>query len=75
MYEGMLKLNINKMNVSSAYMINSLSLWHNRLGHVNSRRFDKMVNLELIPKYENDMYEKCKVCAQTKITRALFQEI
>ena len=45
MYEGMFKLNINNMNVSSAYMVDSLSLWHNRLGHVNIRRLHDMANL------------------------------
>ena len=75
MYEGMFKLNINNMNVSSAYMVDSLSLWHNRLGHVNIRRLHDMTNLDLIPKHENDMHEKCKVCAQTKITRSPFPKI
>ena len=63
MYEGMFKLNINNMNVSSTYMVDSLSLWHNHLGHANIRRLNNMANLELIPKHENDMHEKCKVCA------------
>ena len=62
MYEGMFKLNINNMNVSSAYMVDLLSLWHNRLGHVNIRRLRDMTDLELIPKHENDMHEKYKVC-------------
>ncbi|KAH9780112.1 CCHC-type domain-containing protein [Citrus sinensis] len=60
MYEGIFKLNINNMNVSFAYMVDSLSLWHNRLGHVNVRRLHDMANLELFPKHENDMHEKCK---------------
>jgi hypothetical protein len=35
--ECVFKLNlVNKLNVS-AYMIDSISLWHNRLGHVNTR--------------------------------------
>ena len=75
MYEGMFKLNINHMNVSSAYMVNSLSLCHDHLGHVNIRRLHDMANLELIPKDENDMHGKCKVCAQTKITRTLFPKL
>ena len=58
----MFKLNINNINVSSAYMVDSLSLWHNRLGHVNIRRLNYTANLELIPKHANDMYEKRKVC-------------
>ena len=74
LYEGMFKLNINKVNVS-AYMINSFSLWHFRLEHVNSRRMHDMVNLELIPKYENDMNDKCRICMHTKITRKLFSKV
>ena len=34
-----------------------------------------MTNLEIIPKHKNDMHEKCKVCAQTKITRTSFPKI
>ena len=34
-----------------------------------------MSNLELIPKYKHDIHEKCKVCAQTKITKAPFSKI
>ena len=60
MYEGMSEHNINKINVFSTYMIDSLSLWHNCLVHVNIRRLHNIANLELIPKYENDMHEKCK---------------
>ena len=75
MYEGMFKLNINNMNVSSTYMVDSLSLWHNCLGHVNIKRLHDMTNLELIPKHENDMHEICKVCAQIKITRSPFPKI
>ena len=63
MYKGIFKLNINNMNVSSTCMVDSLSLWHNRLGHVNIRRLNNMANLELILKHKNDMHEKCKVCA------------
>ena len=73
MYEEKFKL--NKMNVSSTYMIDSLFLWHNCLEHVNIRRLHDIPNLELIPKHENDMHKKCKVCAQTKITRTPFPTI
>ena len=42
---------------------------------MNIRRLDDMANLKLILKHENDMHEKCKVCAQTKITRSPFPKI
>ncbi len=74
LYEGMFKLNINEKD-SSAYIVDCLSLWHSRLGHVNTKKMHFMVNLNLIPKYENDMNEKCKICMQTKITRLPFPKI
>ena len=74
LYEGMFKLNINKMNVS-AYIVDSFSLWHFRLGHVNSRRMLDMVNLELLPKCANNMNEKCSICMHTKLTRTPFPKI
>ena len=70
----MFKLNINEKD-SSAYIVDCLSLWHSRLGHVNTKKMHFMVNLNLIPKYENDMNEKCKICMQTKITRLPFPKI
>ncbi|KAK0602226.1 hypothetical protein LWI29_031517 [Acer saccharum] len=63
LYEGMFKLNvINKISSSSAYVIDSctLSLWHNRLGHVNTKRLRDMSSLSLIPRFNNDMHERCK---------------
>ncbi|XP_077226408.1 uncharacterized protein LOC143859638 [Tasmannia lanceolata] len=41
MYERMFKMNINKVNVS-VYMIDTISLWHDRLGRVNFRKIQDM---------------------------------
>ena len=74
----MFKLNvINKISSSSAYMIDSctLSLWHNRLSHVNTNRLSDMSSLNLIRKFNNDMHDRCKVCAQTKIIKIPFPKI
>ena len=73
MYEGMFKMNINE--VVSAYMLDSLSLWHTRLGHISTRKMNCMVKTNLIPKYEIDMVDKYKICMQTKITRMPFPKI
>jgi hypothetical protein len=37
LYEGMFKLNLINMVAYSAYMLDSFSLWHIRLGHINTR--------------------------------------
>ena len=65
---GMFKLSINNINNVVAYLCDSFSLWHNRLGHVNFRRMNDMVKLDLIT-YVNKSDDKCKICMLTKITR------
>lgn len=75
LYQGMFKFNISNNKYASAYIVDSLSLWHACLGHVNTRKMNDMVNLDLIPKYDIDMIEKCKVCMQTKITRVSFPKV
>jgi hypothetical protein len=34
-----------------------------------------MIVLNLIPKFVNDMFDKCGICMQTKITRKSFPKI
>ena len=70
----MFKLNINKIN-NSIYMLDSFDLWHARLGHVNTRKMNDMVKLDLIPKYDNNKGDRCKICIQTKITRMTFPKV
>jgi hypothetical protein len=48
----MFKLNLSKRVVNSAYLVDSISLWHNRLGYINTRRLHDMTVLNLILKYE-----------------------
>ncbi|KAL3813142.1 hypothetical protein ACJIZ3_014410 [Penstemon smallii] len=72
LYEGMFKLNINKIMNDSIYIVDSFSLWHDRLGHVNSKRMNDMIKLNLIPKYVDDALDRCQICAHTKITKKPF---
>ena len=74
LYQGMFKLNINKTN-NSINMLDSFYLWHARLGHVNTRKMNDMVKLDLIPKYDNNIGDRCKICMQTKITRMTFPKV
>jgi hypothetical protein len=75
LFEGIFKLNlVNKVNVS-AYMIDSFSLWHNRLGHVNTRKLHDMSILNLIPHSVNNMVDKCRICLKTKIVKKYFPKI
>ncbi|XP_070010407.1 uncharacterized protein [Nicotiana sylvestris] len=54
--EGIFKLNViaidmNKISASS-YLLESNNLWHERLGHVNFKTLQKMINLEVFPKFQ-----------------------
>ncbi|XP_073062026.1 uncharacterized protein [Primulina eburnea] len=57
---GMFKLNVmpinkNKDMSSVVYFIESpFTLWHNRLGHVNYKRIDQMIKLDLLPWIKQD---------------------
>ena len=64
--DGMFKLNVenNKASTSSVYMLSSISFWHARLCHINSRYVGIMSSLGLIPRLSKD-FEKCETCSQS----------
>ena len=45
---GMFKLNLMNKNVS-AYIVDSFTLWHGRLGHVNYNVVNQMVKFGMLP--------------------------
>ena len=65
---GMFKLNIENENIS-AYLVESLDLWHERLGHVNFRSIQLMVNNGLIKDCGKNHTTKCLTCSKCKITK------
>ena len=65
----------NNKNTSSAYMLESSNIWHGRLGHVDFDTLSKLMNLELLPKFNIDANHKCETCVESKLTRASFQNI
>ena len=71
--DGLFKLNVmtinyNKNNDSSAYVLESDNLWHARLGHVNYKSLQKMINMEILPKFECNK-SKCQVCVESKFAK------
>ena len=66
-----IKSNINKA-ISSAYMLESSNLWHNRLGHVNYDTIRRLINLYHIPTFQIDSKYKCETCVEAKLTRSSF---
>lgn len=72
---GLFLLNIcsdfSKYAYASAYMTESISLWHARLGHVNVSYLKKMQSLSLISGLDSNNFDKCEICAKAKITKKL----
>ena len=79
--EGLFKLNVlvtNTMNNNkntSVYIVDSFVLWHARLGHVNNRSIYRMVNLNLLPKFDVNIHNKCGVCTESKFARQSFKSV
>uniref|UniRef100_A0A2N9HXG0 Integrase catalytic domain-containing protein n=1 Tax=Fagus sylvatica TaxID=28930 RepID=A0A2N9HXG0_FAGSY len=67
-------INENK-NKSSAYLLESSNVWHGRLGHVNFGTLHRLVNLNLLPKFQIDTNHKCETCVEAKLTRTSFHSI
>lgn len=76
--EGLFKLSVvtndNDINnnnagtsAASVYMIDPSFLWHSRLGHVNFRSLQRMINLGMLPKCSmNKINSKCEICVESK---------
>ena len=79
--EGLFKLNVlvtNTMNNNkntSVYIVDSFVLWHARLGHVNNRSIYRMVNLNLLPKFDVNIHNKCETCTESKFARQSFKSV
>ena len=79
--EGLFKLNVlvtNTMNNNkntSVYIVDSFVLWHARLGHVNNRSIYRMVNLNLLPKFDVNIHNKCEICIESKFARQSFKSV
>lgn len=54
-------------------MLESCNLWHGRLGHVNYDILQRLINLELLPKFGFDSNNNCEVCVESKFIRTPFQ--
>ena len=65
--QGLFMLNVsdiinNNASSSSAYMVDSCDIWHDRLRHVKFSYVKKMIKLSLIPKLSFESHRKCESC-------------
>ena len=76
--EGLFKLNVIHSSFNENHLImniESSSIWHGRLGHVNYNSIKKLMNLNLIPKDNLKNNQKCSVCVEAKLPRQPFKSI
>jgi len=69
----MIKLNL--MQKSSAYIVDSVSLWHGRSRYVNFNSIKNMYKLGLISDSDFDSISKCQIYVQAKMHRKSFKFI
>ena len=73
--DGMFKLSINNNNTHvSVYMVDSLSLWHDRLAHVSFRSLKFMAKHGLIS-YKDEDTKTCEICIQAKMSKRPFPKV
>ena len=69
------KIDVPDSNVSMnknpvAYVVESSNIWHERLGYVNYKFVQRLMNMNMIPKSKINK-DKCEVCVQAKLTKTL----
>ncbi|KAL2253467.1 UNVERIFIED_CONTAM: Retrovirus-related Pol polyprotein from transposon TNT 1-94 [Sesamum indicum] len=77
--DGLFKVRVdnNKIDVSDSIILNveSSTLWHSRLGHLNFNSIKRMMNLNLIPSQNIERNHKCQICVEAKQVRKPYQSI
>lgn len=82
--DGLFKMNVmtivtkdenNNKVASSSYLLESCNMWHGRLGHVNYKSIQRLINNDLLPTMDFDKNHKCEVCVESKFTKTSFQSI
>jgi hypothetical protein len=69
---GLFVLDVSKVmneNVSPIYLVDSVDLWHGRLGHVNFSYIKKMKELGFLHNLSIGDNDKCHVCVEAKSTK------
>ena len=59
---------------ASSYFLESKCLWHERLGHVNNKNLRKLINLNILPKFECNK-SKCKICFEPKYAKHPYKSV
>ena len=66
----------NNENAStSAYIAESVDLWHARLGHVNAKSVCRLHDMGLIPSLSKHDHSKCEICVEAKFHKQPFKTV
>ena len=65
----------NNSSAGCAYIVESIDLWHGRLGHVNMASIRKLRNMHLINVSDKNNCSKCSICVEAKYTKKPFKSI
>lgn len=52
----------NNFSTGCAYIVESVNLWHYRLGHVNVDSIKKLKNMHFINMLDANNFSKCLIC-------------
>ncbi|KAK8570584.1 hypothetical protein V6N13_032201 [Hibiscus sabdariffa] len=66
------QLNENKAS-TSAYIFETIDMWHARLGHVNIHSLKKMMKMNIMPKLDITNFNKCEICVEAKHAKPHFK--
>ena len=59
---------------ASSYLLESKCLWHEPLGHVNNKTLQKLINLNILPKFECNKL-KCQICVESKYAKHSYKSV
>ena len=66
--------NSNNKSDVSVYMLYSISLWHQRLGHIGLNPMKRMISHGMISCKIND-FQKCELCVKSKMIKKSFKSV
>ena len=73
--ETVTEIENNKNVTTSAYYVESIDLWHARLGHVNAKSLNRLHEMGLIPKLNGHEKSMCEICVESKYRKRPFKSV
>lgn len=78
--DGIFVLNVaseimNENASSSAYIVESVNIWHARLGHVNMDSIKRLRKLQLLPDMDLNNTARCQICVEAKHSKRAFKSV